>query len=89
MHQLENIRTPPSHIVLKQCEAIIEEELKSLNKLARALEIIEQMELFPEQYDDFQSYCKDRWKMIEGLDKQGSLTFKLIKKDKNELSKIS
>jgi hypothetical protein len=89
MPYLENISTPPSHIVLKQCEAIIQEELKSLNKLVRALEVIEQMKLYTEQYDDFESYCKDRWKTIGDLDNQGNLTFNLIKKDENELPKIS
>lgn len=82
MHQVKNISPLPSSIILRQCEAIIEEELKSLTKLARALEVIEQMKLYTEQYDDFESYCKNRWKTIEGLDNQGSLKFNLIKKDK-------
>lgn len=88
MHQLDN-STLPSSVILRQCESIIEEELKSLNKLTRALEVIEEMKLYTEQYDDFESYYKDRWKTIGDLDNQGSLKFNLIKKDKNELPKIS
>jgi len=53
----------------------------SLKKLARALEVIEQMELYTEQYDDFESYCQDRWKTVGDLDCQGKLTLNLITKD--------
>ena len=89
MRQLEKISTLPSQIILKQCEAIIEVELKSWNRQARLLEVIKQMELYKEQYDDFESYCKDHCKTIRDLDNQGNLTFNLIKKDENELPKIS
>ena len=72
---------PVSPLLLKQCEAIIEGELENLKKLTRAFEVIEQMELYSEQYDDFESYCRDRWKTVENLDGQGRLTLNLTTKD--------
>ena len=81
MSQLQNIKMPVSPLLLKQCEAIIEGELKNLKKLSRALEVIEQMELYTEQYDDFKSYCQDRWKTVGDLGCQGKLTLNLITKD--------
>ena len=80
---------PLSPLLLKQCEAIIEGELENLKKLARALEVIEQMELYAEQYDDFKSYCRDRWKTIDALGKQGKLILNLTTKDNHELPKFS
>lgn len=68
-------------MLLKQCEAIIEGELENLKKLSRALEVIEQMELYAEQYDNFESYCQDRWKTVGDLVSQGNLTLNLITKD--------
>jgi len=72
---------PVSPLLLKQCEAIIEGELENLKKLTRAFEVIEQMELYSEQYDDFESCCRDRWKTVENLDSQGRLTLNLTTKD--------
>ena len=81
MSELQRIKLPVSPLLLKQCESIIEGELENLKKLARALEVIEQMELYTEQYDDFESYCQDRWKTVGDLGSQGKLTLNLITKD--------
>ncbi len=81
MSELQRMNLPNSPLLLKQCEAIIEEELENLKKLVRALEVIEQMELYKEKYSDFESYCKDRWKMIEYLDCQRKLTRNLTTKE--------
>ncbi len=81
MSQLQNMKMPVSPMLLKQCEAIIEGELENLKKLFRALEVIEQMELYTEQYDDFESYCQDRWKTVGDLGCQGNLALNLITKD--------
>ena len=76
MSQLQTVKVPVSPLLLKQCEAIIEGELENLQKLFRALEVIEQRELYKGQYEDFISYCQNRWKMSEALDLQGKLNFK-------------
>ena len=81
MSELQRMNMPTSPLLLKQCEAIIEGEMENLKKLARALEVIEQMELYTDQYDDFKSYCKDRWKTVGDLGCQGELTLNLITKD--------
>lgn len=60
---------------------LIAGEMENLKKLARALEVIEQMELYTEQYDDFKSYCQDRWKTVGDLGYQGELTLNIITKD--------
>lgn len=81
MIELKRVTIPVSPLLLKQCEAIIDGELENLNKFIRALEVIEQMELYKEQYDDFTSYCQNRWKMVIDQNKQDQLTFNLITKD--------
>ena len=81
MSEVQRMNLPTSPLLLKQCEAIIEAEMENLKKLSRALEVIEQMELYREQYDDFKSYCQDRWKTVEDLGFQGKLTRNLITKD--------
>lgn len=47
--------------LLGQCEAIIEEGLKTLEKIEKAFAIIEQMELYKEEFKDLDSYYKERW----------------------------
>jgi len=90
MSQLQQtVKMPVSPLLLKQCEAIIEGELENLQKLFRALEVIEQRKLYKGQYEDFTSYCQNRWKISGALDLQGELTFNFKTKDENELSKIS
>ena len=79
MSRSHTVKAPVSPLLLKQCEAIIEDELKNLQKLFRALEVIEQKELYKGQYEDFISYCQNRWKMSDTLDLQGELNFE--KKD--------
>jgi len=81
MSEVQKMSMPVSPLLLKQCEAIIEEELENLKKLVRALEVVEQMELYTEQHEDFESYCQHRWKTIEDLGYQGKLIGNLIKKD--------
>lgn len=90
MSQLQQtVKMPVSPLLLKQCEAIIEGELENLQKLFRALEVIKQRKLYKRQYEDFTSYCQNRWKISGALDLQGELTFNFKTKDENELSKIS
>ncbi len=81
MGEVPKMKMPVSPLLLKQCEAIIEGELENFKKLTRALEVIEQMELYTEQYDDFKSYCHDRWKTIGELGTQGKLTLNFKTKD--------
>ena len=89
MSQLQSMKMPVSPLLLNQCEAIIEGELENLKKLFRALEVIEQSELYRGKYGDFASYCQDRWKMSGALDIQGELIFNFTTQDENELPKIS
>ena len=49
------------HLLFDQCEAIIEEGLKTLEKVERAFAIIEQMKLYREEFKDLDSYYKERW----------------------------
>ena len=81
MTKLQSINMSASPLVLQQCEAIIEEELENMKKLIRALEVIKQMELYIDQYDDFESYCKNRWQKVITLDCRDKLTLNLITKD--------
>ena len=48
-------------LLLEQCEAIIEEGLKTLEKVERALEIIEQMQLYKKGFKNLDSYHEERW----------------------------
>lgn len=89
MSQLQNVKISDSPLLLTQCEAIIEGELENLKKLFRALELIEESELYKEKYKNFALYCQHRWKMSGALDMQGELTFNFKTKDNNELPKIS
>ncbi|MEA2047279.1 MAG: hypothetical protein U9O64_02395 [Campylobacterota bacterium] len=81
MSQVQNIKRPISPLLLKQCEAIIEGELENLQKLFRALEVIEQRELYKGKYGNFSSYCHKRWNISGALDLQGELTLNLKTKD--------
>lgn len=54
-------------ITLQQCEAVIKEGLEAFEKVERALRIIEEMKLYPEQYRDLQSYCDANWELPRGL----------------------
>ena len=81
MNQKEDEKALVSPLILKQCESIIEGELANLKNLVRAFEVIKEMELYSDEYNDFQSYYTSRWKTIINLDTQGELTLN-IKKDK-------
>jgi hypothetical protein len=48
-------------ITLKQCEAIILEGLEAMDKVNRAFSIIEEMELYSEEYKSFNHYCQIKW----------------------------
>ena len=57
-HSISNL----SHrLLLEQCEAIIEEGLETLAKVERALAIIEQMKLYKNGFETFESYSAKRW----------------------------
>jgi len=59
-HSISNL----SHrLLLEQCEAIIEEGLQTLEKVERALEIIEQMQLYKNSFETFESYSQEKWKI--------------------------
>jgi len=49
-------------LLLEQCEAIIEEGLKTLEKVERAFSIIEQMRLYKNSFENFESYSAKKWK---------------------------
>jgi len=49
-------------LLLEQCEAIIEEGFKTLEKVERAFAIIEQMGLYRSSFSNFESYSQKRWK---------------------------
>jgi hypothetical protein len=59
-HTLSNIS---DRLLLEQCEAIIEEGLQNLEKVERALAIIEQMQLYKNGFESFESYSENRWKV--------------------------
>ncbi len=72
-----------SPLLLKQCEAIIDDELENLQKLFKALEVIEEMRLYESVCNDFESYCKRRWKTIDRLTEEGRFCINpIIKKEK-------
>ena len=48
-------------LLLDQCEAIIIEGLKNLEKVERALEIIEKMQLYKKDFENLNSYHRERW----------------------------
>lgn len=50
-----------NRLLLDQCEAIIEEGLKTLEKVERALAIVEQMKLYKDDFESLDSYYKERW----------------------------
>jgi len=89
LSQQANNSTLTSPLLLKQCEAIVEGELENLQKLFRALELIQEQELYKDQYEDFMSYYQSRWNINGALELQGEHIFKFKIKDKNELPKLS
>lgn len=50
-------------MLLGQCEAIIQEGLKRIEKVERAFAIIEQMQLYKNKSDDFETYYQENWAM--------------------------
>ncbi|HHD81810.1 MAG TPA: hypothetical protein ENK82_00160 [Campylobacterales bacterium] len=50
-----------NRLLLDQCEAIIEEGLKTLEKVERAFEIIEEMKLYKKSFEGINAYYKERW----------------------------
>ena len=59
-HSMSNIS---DRLLLEQCEAIIEEGLQTLEKVEKALAIIEQMRLYKNGFETFESYSAERWKI--------------------------
>ncbi len=51
------------HLLLEQCEAIIEEGLQALEKVEKALAIIEQMKLYKNSFETFESYSSQKWEI--------------------------
>lgn len=64
--------------LLTQCEAVIREGLESIQKVDRALSIINNLKLYKQEYKDFETYCQENWHM------KNSYTHLYFKKDKNE-----
>ncbi len=58
---------PLPHLLLEQCETIIEEELENLQKLLRAMKIIEQMKDHTDHYDEYNALCCEQWGRVETL----------------------
>ena len=56
------ISTFSDSLLLEQCEAIIEEGFQTLEKVERALAIIEQMQLYKNSFETFESYSQKKWK---------------------------
>jgi len=54
-------------LLLEQCEAIIKEGLQTLEKVERALAIIEQMQLYKTSFETFESYSAETWKIDRKL----------------------
>ena len=52
-----------NRLLLEQCEAIIEEGLQTLEKVEKALAIIEQMQLYKNGFESFESYSQKKWKI--------------------------
>ncbi len=50
-------------VIVKQCEAIIEEGVEAMYKVDRALSIIEDMKLYKPKYKSFDEYCFYKWQM--------------------------
>ncbi len=60
-HSMSNFSNNSERLLLEQCEAIIEEGLRTLAKVERALGIIEQMQLYKNSFETFESYSTKRW----------------------------
>jgi len=73
-----SISTISDRLLLEQCEAIIEEGLQTLEKVEKALAIIEQMQLYKNGFETFESYSKKRWKIEMKLPHLCQIQTKLI-----------
>ncbi len=62
-HSMSSFSNSSERLLLEQCEAIIEEGLQTLEKVERALAIIEQMRLYKNSFETFESYSAKRWDM--------------------------
>ena len=63
-HSISNFS---DRLLLEQCEAIIEEGLQNLEKVERALAIIEQKQLYKNGFETFDSYSEKKWKIDSKL----------------------
>lgn len=55
-------------LLLRQCESVIEEGLENLYKIERALSIIKEMQLYQEDFNNFEEYCRQKWEIDKSLD---------------------
>ena len=69
--------------LLIQCEAIIKEGLSDIYKVDRALSIINDLQLYAHDYQDFEAYCQKNWH----IKNQYTHLFLKNNKDKNEQQK--
>jgi len=63
--------------LLIQCEAIIQEGLNHMNKVDRALSIINDLQLYDRKYKNFDSYCQTNWRI------QNRYTYLFLKQNKD------
>ncbi len=68
-------------VVLQQCEAIIYDEIQNLQKLYKAFEVIQEMELYKQGYENFSSYCTERWNINTTQVLENNLMLNFTKKD--------
>lgn len=53
-----------SHVTLSQCEAVVAEGLQALEKVRKALNIIDEEKLYSDEFNSFDAYCKARWNLL-------------------------
>jgi len=51
-----------SNFALNQCEAIVQDGFDSLYKTLRALEVIDRMKLYEDDYLSMEQYMQSKWK---------------------------
>lgn len=66
-YSISNSSNHSDSLLFEQCEAIIEEGLQTLEKVERALSIIEQMKLYQHNFENFESYSLKRWEIESNL----------------------
>jgi N6-adenosine-specific RNA methylase IME4 len=59
--KLENSLTIIEQTRLEQCEAVIDQGLKTFTDVGKALLEIRDLKLYRKEYDTFENYCQKRW----------------------------